>query len=107
VDFEVDQVKCGVVNAFGNKGAIAVRLFVEQTSICILNVHLPAGWKNGKRFKAIQQIFAKMFWKNSLGKCKMNSILDSDYMIIAGDTNFWIEMNPEEVLSWIQRINPD
>ena len=43
---EVDYVKCGVKNYFGNKGGTIIKFFVDDTSLCFINVHLTAG--NGK-----------------------------------------------------------
>lgn len=42
-DIESDSVKCGFGGQLGNKGAVAVRFHVDDTSIAILNCHLPAG----------------------------------------------------------------
>ena len=43
---EIDDVKCGVKQYFGNKGGVVIKMFVDDTSICFSNVHLAAG--NGK-----------------------------------------------------------
>ena len=43
---EADSVKCGVKNYFGNKGGTIIKFFVDETSLCFINVHLAAG--NGK-----------------------------------------------------------
>ena len=40
---EADEVKCGVKNYFGNKGATIIKFYVDDTSLCFINVHLAAG----------------------------------------------------------------
>lgn len=42
-NIESDTVKCGFAGQLGNKGAAVLRLSVDDTSIAILNCHLPAG----------------------------------------------------------------
>lgn len=42
-DLEFDSIKCGFAGQLGNKGGVAVRFNVDDTSIAILNCHLPAG----------------------------------------------------------------
>ena len=39
----IDTVKNGLNGLHGNKGAIAVRLILDDTSICLINCHLAAG----------------------------------------------------------------
>lgn len=40
---EHDSVKQGFANQFGNKGAVIIRMQVENTEISFVNVHLSAG----------------------------------------------------------------
>ena len=42
-DVEYDNIKTGFGGKLGNKGTVAVRFDVFNTSICILNCHLSAG----------------------------------------------------------------
>lgn len=58
-DIESDTIKCGFAGQLGNKGAVVVRLSVDDTSISILNCHLPAGQSNiNDRLKTLENCFS-------------------------------------------------
>lgn len=40
---EHDSVKQGFAHKFGNKGAVIIKILIDNTEICFANVHLPAG----------------------------------------------------------------
>ena len=60
-----DVVALGLAGKLGNKGAVLIKLEIEDSSICFTNCHLQAGNKNYKdRIDNIQEIHTKAFKKN-------------------------------------------
>jgi len=45
---EFDIIKLGVGGKFGNKGAILVKININHSSLCFINVHLESGQKINK-----------------------------------------------------------
>ncbi|KAJ2846485.1 hypothetical protein IWW36_004331, partial [Coemansia brasiliensis] len=53
-DVDVSLVKTGMGGLHGNKGAIAVRVVYDDTSLCFVNAHLAAGESPGNNLARIQ-----------------------------------------------------
>lgn len=63
-----DTVKTGMGGQFGNKGGVTIRVSIEQTSICFVCAHLPAGESKVKeRIDDFCTIHRKAFQQNKSG----------------------------------------
>lgn len=95
---EYDSVKCGVMNKLGNKGAVMIRLRLDDTSLCFVNCHLEAGHKKmAERINNINDIHWKAFQSEGVGKKKEEKIENADYKFLFGDLNFRINLPNLEV----------
>ncbi|KAF1807664.1 Endonuclease/exonuclease/phosphatase [Mucor lusitanicus] len=93
----------------GNKGGIATRLVIDDTSICFVNCHLAAGQSNvltrnvdvdgilhSARFPPVPaHLVDAAFKPDSDG----TSILDHDTCFLSGDLNYRIGMKRDQVLA--------
>ncbi|CAO3633987.1 unnamed protein product [Mucor fragilis] len=92
----------------GNKGGIATRLVIDDTSICFVNCHLAAGQSNvltrnvdidgilhSARFPMPASTAMDAFKPDSDG----TSILDHDICFLSGDLNYRIGMKRDQVLA--------
>ena len=62
IDFDI--IPLGLVGKLGNKGAVLIKISVDDTSLCFINCHLQAGSKNNKeRAENINTIHLKAFRK--------------------------------------------
>lgn len=43
---ETDVVKTGLAGSLGNKGAVIVRFWIDDSSFAFINVHMESGTKN-------------------------------------------------------------
>ena len=43
---ESEEVKTGLGGKLGNKGGVVIRFSVDDSNICLVNVHLESGQKN-------------------------------------------------------------
>jgi len=65
-NINVDIVKTGLAGTLGNKGGIAVRFDVDESSLCFINAHLEAGNKqNNVRLSNVTDIHQKAFHQGS------------------------------------------
>ena len=80
----------------GNKGAVAIRMDVDHTSLCFVTAHLAAGFANyeerNKDYKTISH--GLRFQRN-------RSIEDHTSVIWLGDFNYRIGLNTEKVRSLV------
>jgi len=76
----------------GNKGAVAIRMDIDNTSICFVTAHLAAGFANyeerNRDFRTINH--GLRFQRN-------RSIDDHDAVIWLGDFNYRIGLGDEKV----------
>ncbi|KAK4517642.1 3-dehydroquinate dehydratase (3-dehydroquinase) [Mucor velutinosus] len=92
----------------GNKGGIATRLIIDDTSVCFVNCHLAAGQSNvltrnvdvdgilhSARFPVPASTTLDAFKPDSDG----TSILDHDTCFLSGDLNYRIGMKRDQVLA--------
>lgn len=63
-----DAVKTGMGGQFGNKGAVALRLRIHETTVCFTCAHLTAGHSKSKeRVEDIVEIHKKCFQQSKEG----------------------------------------
>lgn len=64
---DTDLISLGLAGKLGNKGAVLIKLEIDDTAICFTNCHLQAGSKNFEdRINNIAEIHMKAFKKNVL-----------------------------------------
>ena len=62
---DTDLISLGLAGKLGNKGAVLIKLEIDDTAICFTNCHLQAGSKNFEdRINNIAEIHMKAFKKN-------------------------------------------
>ncbi|GFY12047.1 synaptojanin-1 [Trichonephila clavipes] len=99
-DVAVDAVKTGFGGATGNKGAVAIRLTLYNTSMCFVCAHFAAGQSQVlERNADFQEISKKLNFP-------MGRTLDShDYIFWCGDFNYRIDLPYEEVKKLLKTEN--
>lgn len=108
------KTKTGLGGFHGNKGGIAVRLMVDDSSICFVNCHLAAGQNHTlNRNKDIETILETPFLDDSdnskyIGKGIFANggngamILDHEFCFFAGDMNYRINLHRPTAIQMIQ-----
>lgn len=108
------KTKTGLGGFHGNKGGIAVRLLVDDSSICFVNCHLAAGQNHTlHRNKDIETILETPFLHDSdntkyIGKGVFANggngvmVLDHEFCFFAGDMNYRINLHRPTALQMIQ-----
>mmetsp|Transcript_75522 Transcript_75522/g.179395 ORF Transcript_75522/g.179395 Transcript_75522/m.179395 type:complete len:1172 (-) Transcript_75522:63-3578(-) len=101
-----DRVPTGLYGQAGNKGAVAVRLEVAETAVCVLSVHLESGL--GKAEERAMQL------KEAIQGCFASSrhpVDKHNLVVIAGDFNFRLTVpegsDDSELRGVLQRSWPD
>ncbi|XP_067943506.1 synaptojanin-1-like [Watersipora subatra] len=91
-DVAVDSVKTGLGGAAGNKGAVAIRFMLYNSSLCFVCAHFTAGQSG---VKERNNDFAEICNKISF---PMGATLKShEYVFWVGDFNYRIDMSKSEV----------
>ncbi|EAR86607.2 endonuclease/exonuclease/phosphatase family protein (macronuclear) [Tetrahymena thermophila SB210] len=104
-NIQFDSVKCGFVGQLGNKGGVAIRFNVDDTSIAVLNCHLPAGQsKVSDRISSLQQCIQYSFQQEGMATYKKEPITKSDKLILMGDLNFRIDKKYADCISVINKV---
>lgn len=89
--------KTGMSGMAGNKGAVAIRMEYDSTSICFVTAHLAAGFANyeerNRDYKTISH--GLHFQRNRF-------IEDHDTVIWLGDFNYRIGLSNERVREYIK-----
>lgn len=86
-----------------NRGSIAYKLFIDDTSFCFINCHLESGTKNiASRISNIKDIHTKAFQIEGVGKKKEEKIESLDYKFLIGDMNFAINLPDQDVRQFIE-----
>lgn len=109
-DPALGTVKTGLGGRWGNKGAIVSRFAVDDTSCCLINVHLAAGQK---QVKQRNNDLAQIFEAESLPAGRADDaiyygggdgalILDHELVFLGGDLNYRIDLPRNQVLALIQ-----
>jgi hypothetical protein len=90
----------------GNKGGIAMRILIDDTSVCFVNCHLASGQSNvlvrNADLEGILQ--TARFPPTHLYKSNADGshILDHDLCFISGDLNYRLNMQRDNVLQLLQ-----
>ncbi|KAF7563397.1 hypothetical protein G7046_g750 [Stylonectria norvegica] len=111
------EVKRGMGGLHGNKGAVAVRFRVDDTSICLVNCHLAAGQSQANaRHNDIAAILeATMFPTERDPSVRMDTymgggdgsmIMDHELCVLNGDLNYRIDtMSRDTVVTAVKQNN--
>ncbi|CEH16811.1 isoform b [Ceraceosorus bombacis] len=114
-DVTSDAVGVGLGGWVANKGAVSVRLTVDQTSLCFVGAHLPA-MQNPQALQnrrwAVREIFRRCKFELPMpgladteendDPCPLH-IEDHDHVFFLGDLNFRIELGIGEVKRLIRK----
>ncbi|KIW80466.1 hypothetical protein Z517_07082 [Fonsecaea pedrosoi CBS 271.37] len=84
--------KTGMSGIAGNKGAVAIRMDIESTSVCFVTAHLAAGFANyEERNRDYNTITSGLRFQRN------RSIEDHEIIVWAGDFNYRIGLGYERV----------
>lgn len=94
--------KTGLSGMAGNKGAVAVRMDIQNTSLCVVTAHLAAGFANDEeRNRDYRTIAQGIRFVGGRG------IEDHDAVIWLGDFNYRIGLGHEEAMGLVEQLqNP-
>lgn len=68
-NLEVDTVKTGLAGTLGNKGLVAIKFNIDDTSVCFMNCHMEAGGKNNNvRLMNLTDFHQKTFQQGGPGR---------------------------------------
>lgn len=95
-----DSVKTGFKGTIGNKGGVAIRCQIHETSVVIWNCHLASGLANLEaRLSQLADVHGKAFQ----GQRKVPKIWEHDVKILLGDLNFRLLLPNSDVRGYIER----
>ncbi|KAH7135435.1 Endonuclease/exonuclease/phosphatase [Dendryphion nanum] len=108
-DVSAAQVKLGMGGHYGNKGALVVRFFLDDSSLCFINCHLAAGQSQTvHRNNDIASIMeSEALPRNRsptdradffIGGGDGSMILDHEICILNGDLNYRIDAMPRNTV---------
>lgn len=109
-----NSIKTGLGGLHGNKGGLAVRLMIDDSSLCFVNCHLAAGQTSSlQRNNDIETILETRFLEISenqkyIGKGIFANggdgtmILDHEFCFFSGDMNYRLSMHRQLAISAIQ-----
>ncbi|EPY26489.1 phosphatidylinositol-bisphosphatase [Angomonas deanei] len=114
-EFLVTTIATGALGSLGNKGAVGIHLSVHRSTYCIITAHLAAGQSNvSKRNEDINTILKNMdFNAARRADLQLNSSAgivpemvfpelfprDHDFIIVAGDLNYRLNLSYEECMA--------
>ncbi|XP_059468868.1 synaptojanin-1 [Neocloeon triangulifer] len=97
-DVAVDSVKTGLGGATGNKGGVAIRLVLFNTSMCFVCAHFAAGQSQvNERNADYAEITRKIAFP--MGR----SLNSHDYVFWCGDFNYRIDMDKDEIKELVKK----
>ncbi|KAJ3115057.1 hypothetical protein HK100_001469 [Physocladia obscura] len=112
---QVAQVKTGLGGFHANKGGIATRLVIDDTSFCFVNCHLAAhqtqvsarntdivAIRDGLEFSALSNGFGKSFFVFGQGG-DGSMVMDHENVFFSGDLNYRIDLPREKVIAAIEK----
>ncbi|KAH9999523.1 DNase I-like protein [Russula vinacea] len=113
-DCAAHTISRGVGGRFGNKGAVAVRLLIDDTSLCFLNCHLAAGHRRVRDRNADaagiiehERLFPVLETLNEavalVGGGDGTMALDHEIVFMSGDLNYRIDQRRDAVVSSVQQ----
>jgi hypothetical protein len=88
-----DRIPTGLHGRAGNKGAVAVRLKIYETSLCALALHLESGDKVVERTMQLREISQRCFQQGGAAR-GTPTVEKHDVAILAGDFNFRMAVPP-------------
>lgn len=96
------SVATGFLKTYGNKGGVAIRFNIHETSICFVNCHLAAHLEEClRRNRDYHEIFARTMFDTF---CPPKYIQNHDHIYWLGDLNYRIEdLSAEEIKLRISR----
>mmetsp|Transcript_23550 Transcript_23550/g.52139 ORF Transcript_23550/g.52139 Transcript_23550/m.52139 type:complete len:1106 (-) Transcript_23550:95-3412(-) len=81
-----ERIRSGLMGQMGNKGAVAVRLQLEETTICAVSCHLESGQgKAEERAGQLQEVLHSRVGKGPV-------VSKHDFVVLGGDFNFRLAM---------------
>ncbi|EHY51917.1 Inositol-1,4,5-trisphosphate 5-phosphatase 1 [Exophiala dermatitidis] len=90
--------KTGMSGIAGNKGAVAIRMDIESTSVCFVTAHLAAGFANyEERNRDYNTITSGLRFQRN------RSIEDHEIIVWAGDFNYRIGLGYEKVRALVSQ----
>ncbi|XP_029635939.1 phosphatidylinositol 3,4,5-trisphosphate 5-phosphatase 2A-like isoform X1 [Octopus sinensis] len=104
---EHSSVKTGIANALGNKGAVAISMYFNGTSICFINSHLAS---RSERLARRNQNYRDIIKGLSLGQKHLNVFDVTNqfhHVFWFGDLNYRVEENIHCVLNKLQEGDID
>ncbi|CAB3386484.1 Hypothetical predicted protein [Cloeon dipterum] len=97
-DVAVDSVKTGLGGATGNKGGVAIRFVLFNTSMCFVCAHFAAGQSQvNERNADYAEITRKIAFP--MGR----SLNSHDYVFWCGDFNYRIDMDKDEIKELVKK----
>ncbi|KAJ8621415.1 hypothetical protein MRB53_029944 [Persea americana] len=106
----VSCVGCGIMGCLGNKGAVSVRFFLQETSFCIVCSHLASGGKEGDelhRNSNAMEILSRTSFPRGPSLDLPQNILDHDRTIWLGDLNYRISLSEDKTRELVKENNWD
>ena len=89
-------IPAGIMGVMGNKGGVAIRFSVCESTFCVVNSHLNAGQENlVRRNQDFNDIARSMYFTGAAGAPMR--IWDHDYLFWMGDLNYRINGVDEEI----------
>ncbi|XP_064634309.1 synaptojanin-1-like isoform X2 [Lineus longissimus] len=98
-DVAVDSVKTGMGGAAGNKGGVAIRFLIHNSSFCFVCSHFAAGQSQvAERNSDFTDIFKRISFPMGVSSSRAGRTIDShEYVFWMGDFNYRIDLPNEEV----------
>lgn len=102
-----DTIKTGLSGTLGNKGGIAIRFNVDESTVCFINSHLEAGNKQNEiRLTNVTDIHQRAFHQTGVLSTKQDEkVLNADYTFFYGDLNFRLTCINEDVRGILDRYH--
>eukprot|EP00930_Biecheleria_cincta_P033453 TRINITY_DN23184_c0_g1_i1.p1 TRINITY_DN23184_c0_g1~~TRINITY_DN23184_c0_g1_i1.p1 ORF type:complete len:1129 (-),score=202.43 TRINITY_DN23184_c0_g1_i1:81-3446(-) len=85
-----DRIRSGLYGQAGNKGAVAVSFKLEESSICLMSLHLESGASSKKaaeRLEQLREVLQSCSQSASQGS-KQSTLIKYDLLVLGGDFNF-------------------
>jgi phosphatidylinositol-bisphosphatase len=93
-DVASETVGVGIMGVGGNKGGVAIRFRVYDSTLCVVNAHLAAHQHNVQgRNSDFQNIIRRLMFE--VGKEQLG-VTDHDYVFWIGDLNYRLNLNDLE-----------
>lgn len=95
---ETDAIRVGFGGKMGNKGGVAGRLNINDTSICVLGCHLESGNENNDaRISQLLDMHNRAFQQEKVGKTNQFHMMQHNIRFVMGDLNFRVPLPNHQV----------